>query len=175
MRSDKKPAPKRERTVIDNVLRKKILVGNVDEGLTALQLAHKYRMCFNSVMKILKDEKYVYGFWERISLNPRIPAAHVSKASEKAEAKKRNDLTPSDRMKELSVDAIEIAEMICKRMKDLLSDPDQSISPAQLTSFMQSISAYSIKKADGSGKVKDDDKPLSSSAQFTIFKNQISK
>jgi len=165
----------RERVTITKNLIEKILRDSVDEGLSKLQIAKKRRCCFNTVVRILKD--YEYGFWDKPKAPPRSPIRKDDKEEkeDKRIAKQRSNLSPSERMKELSNDSIEISEMIMKRMKDLLNDPDESISAAQLTKFLQTAAPYAIKKADGAAKSKDDDKPNSSSSKlFKIFKEQVS-
>jgi hypothetical protein len=157
----------RERAVIDNKLIEKILRDSVDSKLTKLQIAKKRRCCFNTVDRILN--KYEYGFWDKVPDPPKSPI----RPNEKLITKERRKLSVPDRMNELSNDAIEIAELTLKRMKDLLNDPNQSISASQLTAFMNAASPYAIKKVEV-GTKKKDDKAESTSTKYQIFKQQVS-
>ena len=157
----------RERAVIDNKLIEKILRDSVDGKLSKLKIAKKRRCCYNTVDRILKN--YEYGFWDK----PPVPPLSPLRPEEESIVKQRKGLSTSERMNALSNDSIEIAELTLKRMKDILNDPSQSVSAAQLTKFLQIAAPYAIKKAEATPKGKDDSKPISSRDQFAQFKQQI--
>ena len=159
--------PRKARTPITLQFKENIVRDYHDLNMTFLQLSHKYKCCFQVAKNICAEN--VYGFWNKPAGLAKGKVKHFRSLSDE-----RQKLTTQERMKLLVSDAMEVTELTMQQMISKLMVDDCDLSASQLATFVAVVAPYAIKKKKSTIK-PEEEKKVSMSDQFSMFKEQVNR
>jgi len=159
--------PRKARTSITAQFKETVVRDHHDNKLTSLQIAHKYSCCFKTAKTIC--ERNEYGFWNKPAGLVKGTMKHFRPVSDE-----RQKLTAQERMKLLVNDAMEVTELTMQQMINKLMADDCDLSASQLATFVAVVAPYAIKKKKSTIK-PEEEKKVSMSDQFSMFKEQVNR
>lgn len=151
-------------------IRERVLVDYIEVGMNAHQLALKHKLSPHTTIAIIKR----YNREKNATKVPDPPPISVTIKPDKVEPKsvmvqKDKPLSTADVKKEIGINALMVVDLALKAMVQMLEMCNySSLTPAQLTQFMNSAAPYVLAKPDA--KQQEESKK----DVYKLFKEHIS-